>query len=326
MRKIIKDTIKIFIVCVGLIALYAGIKFVKYKIEDNSSKHDVEYNNNIQYVANSIRLINKLEENNIHIDEEYKKEITDYSKKILNRYDKIDASVVNVVDLYTISYYVDDSYKKDIIEYVEKYYINDSRLLNEFIITEENTDKIEIEKDIDYNCSALQECYGTDFDEIFHITEGLANWVNTKDENTISEYESEEIDWVINCLVKYNKIDLIKKERLQKKCEEYKKEVVCFDSKDCNETMNCIVDLQDLKVKSVILGMNNELEKKIYETWKKIDSKERLEFDVEDRQAPLWLMLSIEDIDELDNNEFFKRNINALLKESYKNIVENGME
>ena len=312
-------------ILVLLIAIGIGVSYLKYYLEEKREEKVVQYENDIQYVTNSLRLLKLLDDNDIDYDIGYKNKLTSYSEEILKNSKYIYTSIEHVGNLYTLSLLTNNKKTDKIIDKMNSYYIEDYGLFNDYEVTSNNIKKINIDKKIASNCSLLQECLDDSIDERFHISEGLAKWFNDKATSDYTDEDKENMDWIIRCLRQRNKLDLIDITPIK---DDIEKEYIS-EEKELEKTKNEDKDmyfyaLQSLMIKSEVLGIKNDYQERLNETWKELSSWEEIDFDFNDNLAPLWLILSLEDVTDVSANVFFRENIKSELKNSYRTVIEDG--
>lgn len=315
---------KIFGVLLLLLMIFVGLfgwkEYVKYNM-DKEMHIELIVSGQTQYICDAVKLVEALQNKNIVVDQEYINEIRKKEQFIIGNFQSIstplDIDILGAI-LYLNEYYEEGMTEK-ILTQLEKYYIEDSKLLS--ILPQVNNENDNQEKKQLENILFTRTFLSNlgDKKEVvskYKLEEGLAEWFNINVKNTNDEEVKstlEDVFWYFydeNLLhmIKYKEIkDIVKEDvDIAKKYVE-DEETINLTKVMCLEEVDCYMRL--FENDNSYQGMS----KKIFS---KIETLEQLEYSKTDKACLFFLTDVLQMMDSEDNFNYLKEVINACLKEN----------
>lgn len=314
MKKIVRGLITVLIIII-LVALVGTIyiEIQKRKFREEAELEMLAYE--AQYYVNAYKVIDILEKNDIKIDESYKKDLADVSKKIVSGYYIEGYGIQMLAEIMFLNDAYDLGKSKQIQKIVDTYYIEDKKIFADCPVDVflGNVDEYE-ELWISINLTIIKELSGTDLLNKYNLCEGIAMWYN----ENIGKKDADEdtLKSIFFALDKEDQLDLIDKDSILPILESDMTtdiEEVCS-----NSTMTDILSMKSVNRFHQIFYNDKKYENMTDIMLSKMSSEEELEYIKEDTYFVVFLEMMLEGVNEIDKNSFFAKNINRCLIDNYE--------
>lgn len=286
----------------------------------------------VQYFSGTVDCMALCEKNAIEIDDNYKNVIKENCKKILQKLNKEEISVLTLMEVINIDSYFQLGYDEKLYLKLQQYYDSENKVLTSLPMasyTEQGLkDENRIISAIDYELSEIynlnERCSRI---EELQLEEGFIQWyeaytMDSSNTEKQKEYEEEllSIFWYFNATNQLERIDIAP---MKKFLEKYikKQEKIFVKGNYENNISNVFVAKQCADYNKVFENDNSLLQLPIT-IFNAIDSEKGFEYEADDELYFCILSSQLREVETLSGNTFFTKNINHWLQENYDTCIK----